>query len=123
MPALTKDYTILASNALEAWSIPLDMHVVKAATVQVLTDDVYLMDNWIQLTITSGGTTKNNILVVLASGYAGTLAPISWTGSLPVEADMYLTAFVLGSATQQFRLSSLLWKIRLDEQGEFRADP
>lgn len=123
MPTLTKDHTLAASNTDEIVYLPLDYHVLKTATCFDLTASGTSNDNWIQLVILAGGLTQQNVVVSLATGPSGNINPIFWTGSIPVEADHYLAAIIRGRAGDQFRLSAILWKIRLDDLGEFRADP
>lgn len=123
MPSLTVDHTISIANTVEIVTLPLDYHIVKAATVQCLLTAGFNNEAWVQLAILAGDNTKENIVAILKSGYSGILTPVYWTGSAPVEADSYLAALITGRAGDTYRLSTLLWKIRLDEKGEFRADP
>jgi hypothetical protein len=123
MPSLTKDHTLAASNVFEIVHLPVDFHVIKAATLLNLTTTTKSLDNWASLCILAGGSERENILTILSTGYTGILCPVTWTGSLPVEADHYVAALISGKAGDTFRLSAILWKIRLDEKGEFRADP
>jgi len=123
VPTLTADHTLTVSNAYEIVHLPVDFHVIKSATLQCLTTSSLSNDDWVSLVILAGGIERENIVCVLSTGYCGILTPVTWTGSLPVEADHYIAALITGSAADTFRLSSVLWKIRLDEKGEFRADP
>lgn len=123
MPSLTKDLTLLISSNTEIVHFPVDLHVIKAVTVQKLTSDPAYNQAWTQIALLSGGITTDHIITLLSTGYCGILTPVYWTGSLPVESDHHIAAFIAGSAGDQFRLSASLWKMRLDEKGEFRADP
>lgn len=123
MPSLSKDHTIIATSTLEILTLPLDFQVLKAASIFALEDNITTGDCYATLGILAGGTTIQNQVAALAAGYIGTLGPLSWSGSIPVEHDYYLFAQLLGQAGDTFRLSCILWKIRLDEKGEFRADP
>ena len=123
MPSLTKDLTLAASNAVEIVHLPLDYHVLKTATLRLISGNDENNEAWTHIVLLSGGLTAEYIIAVLASGYCGPLTPVYWTGSIPVEADHHLAALVTGYVADQFRLSTILWKIRLDEEGEFRADP
>lgn len=123
MPSLTADITLATSNTAELFTLPLDYHILKTASVQNLSGDTSNNHAWIQLALLSGGDAKENIVAFLKAGYSGILTPVYWTGSVPVEADYYLGALITGFADDTFRLSCILWKIRLDEKGEFRADP
>lgn len=123
MPALTADLKLAADNTAQLFTLPLDYHILKAASVQNLTTAALNNDAWVQIAILSGGDAKENTVAFLKSGYSGLYTPVYWTGSIPVEADQYLAATITGHFHDSFRLSCILWKIRLDEKGEFRADP
>ena len=123
MPSLTTDHTLTLHNTAQIFTLPLEYHMLKAASVRCIACDTQGNDNWIQLAVLSGGAEIENLVSVLKAGYGGLITPIYWTGSLPVEPDTYLAAIISGKINAQFRLSCVLWKIRLDEKGEFRADP
>ena len=123
MPTVTKDYTVNTTYNLEMWTIPLDLHFVKAVTVFDLTESTYIGDTFVTIGLLAGGTTIQNQVCALASGYCGRINPVFWTGSLPVDHDWYLYAQVHGIADDQLRLSALVWKIVSDERNEFRVDP
>ena len=123
MPSLTKDLTLAADNTVELFTLPLDYHVLKTASVQNLSGLINANGSWVQIAILAGAPTKENIVAILTTGYCGFLTPVYWTGSIPVDADLYLAALITGQGSASFRLSCTLWKIRLDDKGEFRADP
>jgi len=123
VPTLTKDHKLAASNIFEIVHLPVDFHVIKSATLQCLITDDQSNGDWVSLVILAGGVERENIVCVLSAGYCGILTPVTWTGSIPVEADHSVAALITGGIDHTFRLSSILWKIRLDEKGEFRADP
>ena len=123
MPSLTKDHTILVSNTVEIVTLPLDYHVIKAVSLRNLAASAHNIPEYATLAIMSGGTASQNVVAFLTSGYVGALAPLAWDGSIPVESEHHLAALISGAAGAQYRLSCILWKIRLDEKGEFRAEP
>jgi len=123
VPSLTKDHTLTVHNTAQLVTIPLDMYVLKTAALRCIDPNAQANNSWAQLAILSGGTDFANIVAFLSSGYIGPLTPVYWTGSLVLEADLHLAAIISGQVNAIFRLSCILWKVRLDEKGEFRADP
>lgn len=123
MPILTVDHKLAASRSGELITLATDYHMVKAVTLFNIGTKGNASDNWAVLCLLSGGTDPENIVAVLDQGYLGVANALYWTGSIPLEADTYIGAQVWGTINLSFRLSSVLWKIRIDEKGEFRADP
>lgn len=123
MPSLTADYTLTVHNTAQIVTLPLDFHILKSASLRCTSSPSQSNDNWIQLAVLSGAPNIANAVTFLDAGYCGPITPVQWTGSLPVEADQFLAAIISGHVNAKFRLSCILWKIRLDEKGEFRADP
>ena len=123
MPTQTADHKIVASHAIEIVSLPVDWQVIKAVTLFALTDDGTSNDCFATIGLLAGGATIQNQVAAFSSGYVGPLNPLTWTGSLPFDADGYIFAQMTGTINSVYRLSTVLWKIRIDDQGEFRADP
>ena len=99
------------------------MHMLTSALIYPHDPDDPSTDAFALLAILAGGVEYNNLLAVLASGYLATLAPVAWSGSLPVEPDYNLAMIITGSSADQYTLAATLWPLRVDEKGEFRLDP
>lgn len=123
MGTLTVDHTIVASDVNELFTFPFEFHTLNTAVLQTIDRSSPRPHTYGMIGILAGGTTLAHAVAILARGYVTPLNPLSWTGTIHVQPDFFLFGLLNGIFANQYRLSGILWKTRIDEKGEFRADP
>lgn len=123
MPSLTKNVTAAANRVKSSVFIPIEHQIIKSACVLDIESANQPNDAYVIIGLMEGGTTHQNKICILASGYVGASSIIGWTGSIPITVDAHVYADIYSSAGGVFRLVVLPWKIVRTEGGLFVVDP
>lgn len=122
MPVATKDETAPAGRIKRSIFIPSSEAVLSCLCVLDLTNVQEPNDAWVAIGLMSGGTTDQNVVATLASGYIGRDTPTSWTGKIILEEEMYMYANVYSTFGGIFRLVALVQPYKVDERGGIILD-
>lgn len=123
MPTTAQDETISAGRVKGTISIPASKGVLSTLAVVDNSNALQPNDAWIELGLMEGGITDQNRVATLASGYTGRDCPVSWSGKIILDSDMYLYAHVYSSVGGQFRLIGIVHPYKLTEEGGIILDP
>jgi len=123
MPQLVKDGTAAANRAKTTILVPIEHQVLKSACVLDIEAANQPNDAFVSIGLMIDGTSHQNKVCVLASGYVGATSMIGWTGSMPVATNTYVFADIYSSAGGVFRLVVIPWKIIGTKDGLVVVDP
>lgn len=123
MPSTTKDGTALANRELLSITNPVERNVLSTLTCTDLSNAQQPNDAYVEIGIMLGGTTPQHKIAALASGYIGRDCPVSWSGKIITESEMFLYAHVYSSTGGSFRLAGLVTPYLVGDKGELLLDP
>lgn len=123
MPVATADVTVASGRIVSVVTIPVELK--QLATVSVLDNSNALQpnDTWVELGLMSGGITPSHRVATLASGYTGRDNPVSWSGRVIAESDMFIYARITSSTGGDFRLVALVIPLKITSEGVYLLDP
>lgn len=123
MPTSTKDVVATGGRFLDTVTFPVERSVLMCASIISLNASQQVNDAYAQVGLMSGGINMENIVAVLATGYVGYGIPISWTGYLITEADLYLYGRIRSTASSTFRLAAMVVPYKISSEGGILLDP
>lgn len=123
MPTTSHDVLVPSQRRLGLITIPASKGVLSTLAVIDNSNALQPNDCWIELGIMSGGTSPQNRVATLASGYSGKDTPISWSGKIILDTEMLLYAHVYSSAGGLFRLVGIVHPYKLNDEGGIILDP
>lgn len=123
MPVATQDETAPAGRIKRSILIPASKAVLSCLCALDLSNVQEPNDAWVAIGLMSGGTTDQNIVATLASGYIGRDTPTSWSGKIILDSEMYMYANVYSTFGGIFRLVALINPYKVDERGGIILDP
>lgn len=123
MPSFTKDGTAAAGRTLKAITKGVEGAVLMTLTVLDLSAASRPNSAYAEIGLMSGGKTPQHIIASLASGYIGRDQPVSWTGYIITEDEMYAYAHVYSTPGGDFRLAGLLTPFKMSAEGGLILDP
>jgi len=123
MPTASEDITVASGRTVSTVTIPVERSIIKCASVIDIAASLDPNDTYAELGIMSGGISAQHKVGVLASGYLGQDTPVSWTGSIITEADMYIYARIRSTDGGKFRLTALVTPYKVSPEGGLILDP
>lgn len=123
MPTPAKDVVAAADRVQATITIPIEGSVLSALSVIDLSNALRPNDAWVELGIMSGGVLPQHKVAALAAGYSAKDSPVSWTGKIITEADMYLYAHIYSGTGGIFRLVAISNPYKLTAEGGIILDP
>lgn len=123
MPSFTKDGTAAAGRTLTVITKPVEKAVLMTLTVIDLSATAKPNSAYAEIGIMSGGLDPQQKIASLSSGYVGRDQPVSWTGYIITEDEMYAYAHVYSTPGGKFRLAGLVTPFKVSAEGALILDP